>query len=49
MQYKIEETPLVSSVIALELVALNSNFYRKSILVIESQSVNKRPQDLRHD
>ena len=48
MQYKIEKTALVSLKMTLELVALNSHFYRKGILVIASQCVNKQSQDFRH-
>ena len=48
MQYKIEKTALVSLKMTLELVALNSHFYRKGILVIASQCINKRSQDFRH-
>ena len=40
MQCKIEKTFLVSLILALELVALNSPFYRKRILVIARQFVN---------
>ena len=48
MEYKIKKTSLVSWTIAFELVMLNSPFSRKSIQVITSHCVNKRPQDLRH-
>ena len=47
MEYIVEKTPLGSSIIALELVILNSTFYRKRILVIAIQCVNKRSQDFR--
>ena len=33
MEYKIQKTCLVSSIITLELLALSSPFYRRSILV----------------
>ena len=46
--YKIEKTSLVSSIIALELIVLNSYFNRKRILVIMCQCVNKQSQDFRH-
>ena len=42
MQYKIEKTSLVSTLMALELVPLNSHFYQKRILVFASQYLNKR-------
>ena len=48
MGYKIEKTSLVFPTIVLELVALNSHFYQKRILVIVSQCVAKRSQDFRH-
>ena len=48
MQSQIMETYLVSSIISLDFVTLNSAFYRKRIVVIESQCVNKCSQDLRH-
>ena len=41
MEYKVEKTPLGSSIIASELVILNSPFYRKRILVIASQCAAK--------
>ena len=47
MQYTIEQKSLVSLIIALELVVLDSLFYRKTILVIASQCVNKRSEDFR--
>ena len=42
MKYKIDKTYLAFSIIALELVILNSHFYWKSIVVIASQCANKR-------
>ena len=48
MEYKIEKTSLFSSIIVLELVALSSPFYRKRILVIASQRVNKRSREFKH-
>ena len=48
MEYKIEKTSLVFSIIVLELVVLNSPFYRKGILVIANQCINKRSQDFKH-
>ena len=47
MQKKTEKTSLESAIIALELVLLNSPFYRKRIIVTASQCLNKRPQDFR--
>ena len=47
MQYKIKKQSSVYLLIALELLALSSPFYRKRILVITSQCVNKRSQDFR--
>ena len=47
MQYQIEETSLVSSILALKLIALNSSFYQKRTLVIASQCVNKRSLDFK--
>ena len=48
MHYEIEKIRLVCSKIALELVALNSRFYGKRILVIASECINKQSQDFRH-
>ena len=48
MEYKVEKTPLGSSIIASELVILNSPFYRKRILVIASQCAAKQSQDFRY-
>ena len=47
MQHQIKKQSPVYSLIALELLALSSPFYRKRILVIASQCVNKRSQDFR--
>ena len=47
MQKKIEKKFLVSEIIAFELVALNTQFYRERILVIGSQYVKKHSQDFR--
>ena len=38
----------VAEIIAIELVALNTHFYRQRILVIQSQYVNKQSEDLRY-
>ena len=48
MRYKTQKTSLASSIIAWRLIALNSPFYRKRILVIASQCVIKRSSYFRH-
>ena len=35
-------------IVALELVALSTYFYKETILVIGSQYINKQSEDLRH-
>ena len=45
MEYKIQKTSLVASIIALEYVVLNCPFYRKRILVIASKCVNRRSEE----
>ena len=49
MQKKIEEICSVSEITPFELVALNTHFYRQSILIIQSQYVNKQSKDLRYN
>ena len=48
MQKKIKKIFLDLEITAFELVALNSRFYRKRILVIGCQYVNKQSQDFRY-
>ena len=48
MQQKIDKIFSVFEIIAIELVALNTHFYRDRILVIDSQYVKKQSQDLRY-
>ena len=48
MDCKIEQTILVSTIMALELFVLNSPFYWRRILVIMSPCVNKQSRDFRH-
>ena len=48
MHKKIEKISTVSKIIAFELVALSTHFYRERILVIGSQYVNKQSQDFKY-
>ena len=48
MQLKPQKKHLVSKIIAFQFVTLNSPVYRERTLVIGSQCVNKRFQDVRH-
>ena len=48
MQKNAEEMFLISDIIAFEMVALNTHFYRERILVIGSQYVNKHSQVFRY-
>ena len=48
MQKKYEQKFFDVEIIAFELVALNSRFYRERILVIGCEYVNKKSQDFRY-
>ena len=45
---KIDTIVSESEIIAIELVAVNSHFYREIILVIGAKYVNKESQDVRY-
>ena len=48
MQKKIEKIFFDFEIIAFELVALNSRFYRERILVVGCQYINKQSRDFRY-
>ena len=48
MRRNIEKTFSVFEITAIELVALNTHFYRERKLVTGSQYLNKQSEDLKH-
>ena len=45
---KVEQILLALQIIAFELIALNTHFYRETILLIRNQYVSKQSQDFRY-